>query len=57
MFLIAYLLNLKKTMAKQQKIFVYEKPDVSRPNVHAKTKTSVLKTSKNYKKLYKGQGR
>jgi len=30
---------------------------VSRPGVHAKTKTSKLKTSKNYKKSYKGQGR
>lgn len=33
-----------------------EKPKVSRPGVHAKTKTSVLKSSKNYKKMYKGQG-
>ena len=35
----------------------YEKPNVSRPGVHAKTKTSSLKTSKNYKKAYRGQGR
>jgi hypothetical protein len=42
---------------KQSAVLVYEKPKVSRPNVHAKSKTSVLKTSKNYKKLYKGQGR
>ena len=28
-----------------------------RPGVHAKTKTSHLKTSKNYKKPYRGQGR
>ena len=28
-----------------------------RPGVHAKTKTSVSKGSKNYVKLYKGQGR
>jgi hypothetical protein len=34
-----------------------EKPKVNRPGVHAKTKTSKLKQSKNYKKLYKGQGR
>lgn len=27
-----------------------------RPGVHAKTKTSKLKTSKNYVKLYRGQG-
>ena len=30
---------------------------VSRPGVHAKTKTSKSKNSKNYKKAYKGQGR
>ena len=42
---------------KQQAVVRYEKPEVSRPGVHAKTKTSVLKTSKNYKKKYKGQGR
>ena len=30
---------------------------VSRPGVHSKTKTSKLKTSKNYKKTYKSQGR
>lgn len=30
---------------------------VSRPGVHSKCKTSKLKSSKNYKKLYKGQGR
>lgn len=32
-------------------------PKVSRPGVHSKTKTSKLKKSKSYKKLYKGQGR
>jgi hypothetical protein len=30
---------------------------VSRPGVHAKTKTSKSKNSKNYKKSYRGQGR
>lgn len=46
------------TKAKKQQVVVkYEKPEVSRPGVHAKTKTSVLKSSKNYKKAYKGQGR
>jgi hypothetical protein len=30
---------------------------VSRPGIHSKTKTSKTKTSKNYKKQYKGQGR
>jgi hypothetical protein len=32
------------------------KPKVSRSGVHAKTKTSNTKTSKNYKKRYRGQG-
>jgi hypothetical protein len=30
---------------------------VTRPGIHAKTKTSKMKSSKNYKKAYKGQGR
>lgn len=33
------------------------KPKVSRPGVHAKTKTSKTKTSRNYKKAYRGQGK
>lgn len=33
------------------------KPKVSRSGVHSKTKNSKSKTSKNYKKTYKGQGR
>ena len=33
------------------------KPTVSRPGVHAKTKTSRSKTSKHYKKAYRGQGK
>jgi len=32
-------------------------PKVSRHGVHAKKKTSKLKTSKNYKKQYNSQGR
>lgn len=45
-------------MAKKQTTgMAYEKPTVSRPGVHAKSQTSSLKTSKNYKKSYKGQGR
>lgn len=32
------------------------KPKVRRKGVHAKTKTSRLKQSKNYKKLSRGQG-
>ena len=34
-----------------------EKPKVSRPGIHSKSKTSKLKSSKNYKKSYTGQGR
>lgn len=34
-----------------------KKAKVKRPGVHAKTKTSQLKSSKNYKKLYRGQGK
>jgi hypothetical protein len=34
-----------------------DKPKVSRKGVHAKKKSSKLKTSKNYKKRYCGQGR
>ena len=34
-----------------------EKKKISRPGIHSKTKTSASKTSKNYKKLNKGQGR
>ena len=44
-------------MAKQQIATYKKKSKVKRPNVHAKTKTSVLKNSKKYKKLYRGQGR
>ncbi len=32
-------------------------PDISRPGIHAKSQTSNLKSSKNYKKLYRGQGK
>lgn len=39
-------------------VFVHrEKTKVRRKGVHAKSKTSKLKSSKNYKKLYRGQGR
>jgi hypothetical protein len=33
------------------------KPKAKRPGVHSKKSTSTLKTSKNYKKLYRGQGK
>ncbi len=39
-------------------LFAYkEKTKVRRPGVHAKTKNSNNKQSKNYVKKYKGQGR
>ena len=41
----------------QSAISFKETPKVSRPGVHAKTKISKLKSSKNYKKLYRGQGK
>jgi hypothetical protein len=44
-------------MAKQTSVIVKIERDISRPNIHAKSKTSQLKTSKNYKKKYSGQGR
>jgi hypothetical protein len=43
-------------MAKTIKIQSYKPKTVSRPGVHAKTKTSKLKSSKNYIKSYRGQG-
>lgn len=36
---------------------ILEKPKKKRPGVHSKCKTSGLKSSKNYKKAYRGQGR
>ena len=45
-------------MAKQTNLLGKRvKIKVSRPNIHSKTGTSKLKSSKNYKKLYKGQGK
>ena len=44
-------------MAKVQSIIKYQKPIVNRKGVHAKSKTSGLKTSKNYSKPYRGQGK
>jgi hypothetical protein len=34
-----------------------QKKNVLRPGVHAKSKTSNVKSSRNYKKKYRGQGR
>lgn len=42
---------------KASSVNTIERRKVSRPGVHAKTKTSGLKQSKNYKKTYRGQGR
>ena len=44
-------------MAKQISLSVYAKPNVTRPGVHSKTKSSKNKNSKNYKKPHVGQGR
>ena len=39
-------------------VYAYiRKPKKRRPGVHAKTKTSNVKSSKHYKKKYRGQGR
>lgn len=45
---------MKKQTSQTTKL---EKLKVKRKGVHAKKKTSSLKTSKNYKKKYNGQGR
>jgi len=45
-------------MAKKINIFQYrKKTKKKRPGIHAKSKSSNLKLSKNYVKKYKGQGR
>jgi hypothetical protein len=45
-------------MAKQANTSTFEaSPKIKRKGVHAKTKTSKSKSSKNYVKLYKGQGK
>jgi hypothetical protein len=45
-------------MAKRGIVSVlYVKNKKKRPGVHAKTKTSRVKSSRNYKKAYRGQGR
>jgi hypothetical protein len=42
----------------RQAAFVYrEKKKIKRPGVHAKSKSSKLKSSKLYQKKYRGQGR
>lgn len=45
-------------MAKAQSVIKkIEKSKVSRPGVHSKKKSSKMKSSKNYKKKYNGQGK
>lgn len=45
-------------MAKKINIYQYiKKAKKKRPGVHAKSKSSNLKSSKNYVKQYRGQGR
>lgn len=44
-------------MAKNINTAIYKKRKIKRPGVHSKTKSSCLKSSKNYKKGYRGQGR
>ena len=44
-------------MAKQTVVSLRVETNTSRPNIHSKTKSSKLKSSKNYQKKYKGQGR
>ena len=43
-------------MAKQTLTIEKQAKNISRPGIHSKNKTSSLKTSKNYKKPYRGQG-
>jgi hypothetical protein len=45
-------------MARKMNAFEFVKGNnVKRPGVHAKTKSSKNKNSRNYKKAYNGQGR
>ena len=48
---------MAKVKAKESTTKVLDKPKKKRPGVHSKKNTSVLKSSKNYKKLYRGQGK
>jgi hypothetical protein len=44
-------------MKNKQVIQKIQKKEITRKGVHAKSKTSVNKLSKNYKKPYKSQGK
>ena len=54
LFLNITYFNMAKATNTSEKLI---NPDISRQGVHSKAKSSSLKTSKNYKKLYRGQGR
>jgi len=41
----------------KQKVINYKKVKVKRKGIHSKSKQSALKSSNNYFKKYKGQGR
>ena len=44
-------------MARKVKVNIYKTKSRKRKGIHAKTKSSKVKHSKNYLKRYKGQGR
>ncbi len=44
-------------MARKAESVYQNNKKVKRPGIHAKSKTSVLKSSKNYTKKYRGQGK
>jgi hypothetical protein len=48
---------MAKAKATKEAVRWKPKPTIKRPGISAKTKTSKLKSSKNYKKLYRGQGK
>jgi hypothetical protein len=49
--------EVKMAKATTATLRTYSKVKKSRPGIHAKSKVSKLKGSKNYKKAYKSQGR
>ena len=55
--IITRLKDLKKDYGKIITSSYRIKPKKRRPGVHAKSKTSKLKSSKNYSKRYRGQGK
>lgn len=50
-------INIISIMAKQTVVAKAVVKDISRPGIHAKSKSSKLKASKLYKKAYRGQGK